>query len=288
MIQFRDTKQRLTVSQLRAGKQNARYQVVLPINTNYRLFAYSENLISSEAEMLEAEYIYETDTVYRDILLYPTKDGQPILLNGLLIGKVTNGNTGEPMGNVKIVFKDLRHNTVLDITTTEKLTGNYATKLPIGNLYNISIQTENYVSVENEIVDLSNDYENDTIVHDFKLFPLEIGQRISLDNVYFDLNKATLRKASHTQLQQIKLFLQKNPKIKIQVDGHTCSIGQADYNQKLSEDRAQAVFQYLVDVGVSSDRMSSFGFGETKPLVDENSLDDIEKNRRVEFVILDL
>ncbi|MDH5475602.1 MAG: OmpA family protein [Cyclobacteriaceae bacterium] len=288
LIQFRDTKQRLTVSQLRAEKQNGSFQVVLPINTNYRLFAYSDNLISSEAEMLEAEYIYETDTVYRDILLYPTKDGKPVLLNGLLTGKVTNGNTGEPMGNVKIIFKDLRNNTVLDIITTEKLTGNYKTKLPVGSLYNISIQSENYVSVENEIVDLSNEYENDTIIHDFKLFPLEIGQRISLNNVYFDLNKATLRKASITQLQQIKLLMQENPKIKIQVDGHTCSIGQADYNQKLSEDRAQAVFQYLVEVGINSERMSSFGFGETKPLVDERSSDAIEMNRRVEFIILDM
>ncbi|MDH5474971.1 MAG: OmpA family protein, partial [Cyclobacteriaceae bacterium] len=288
LIQFRDTKQRLTVSQLRSEKQNAEYHVVLPINTNYRLFAYSGSLVSSEAEMLNAEYIYENDTIVRDILLYPTEDGKPILLNGVLKGRVTNGNTGEPISNVKMVIKDLRNNISLDKITTEKKTGNYVTELPIGNMYNLSIQTEDFVSIENELVDLSSDYENDTIIYDFKLFPLEIGQRIALDNIYFDFNKASLRKSSYTQLEQIKLFLQQNPTIKIELDGHTCSVGQTDYNQKLSENRAQAVYQYLVDTGISSDRMTSFGFGETKPLVDDQSSEALKKNRRVEFVILEL
>lgn len=143
------------------------------------------------------------------------------------------------------------------------------------------------MSVENEIGNLSHSYENDTLVKNFTLYPIELGQRISLDNIYFDFDKAELRSESKTQMDQVFQFLIDNPKVKVEFDGHTCSIGQADYNQKLSEDRALAVYQYLSDRGISKKRISSFGFGETKPLQSNESESSREQNRRVEFVIID-
>ncbi|MEQ8425966.1 MAG: OmpA family protein, partial [Cyclobacteriaceae bacterium] len=140
---------------------------------------------------------------------------------------------------------------------------------------------------ENEVVDLSRAYENDTLTRNFKLYPVELGQRISLDNIYFDFDKAELRPESKTQMDQVLQFLLDNPKVKVEFDGHTCSIGQADYNQKLSEDRALAVYQYLSDRGISKKRISSFGFGETKPLQSNESEELRQQNRRVEFVITD-
>ncbi len=287
LLQFRDTKQEVSVQQIRADSLQARYQVILPTGTDYKIFAYHDRLVSSKEEHINAEYIYQTDTITKDILLYPTKDGNPILLHALLKGKVTNGNTGQPIEGAEIKFVDNRHNTLIANVITGKGAGEYSFRLPIGSLYNINIQSEGYVSVENEVVDLSLAYENDTITRNFKLYPIELGQRVSLDNIYFDFDKAELRPESKTQMDQVLQFLVDNPKVKVEFDGHTCSIGRADYNQKLSEDRALAVYQYLNDRGISKKRISSFGFGETKPLQSNDSEELRQQNRRVEFVIID-
>ena len=80
--------------------------------------------------------------------------------------------------------------------------------------------------------------------------------------------------------------MEENKKVTIQLDGHTCSIGQDDYNQKLSEGRARAVLEFLLKNGIKEKRLSSFGFGETKPLESNDDEASREKKRIVEFVIL--
>lgn len=287
LIQFRDVKQELSVQQLRSDSVLGRYQVILPTGTDYSIFAYRDRFVSSKNEHINAEYIYKTDTITKDILLYPTKDGKPILLNAVLMGRVVNGNTGQPIEEAEIDFMDNRHNTLLAKTTTAQATGNYSFELPIGSRYTINVQSEGYVSVQNEVIDLSRSYENDTIVKNFTLYPIVLGQRISLDNIYFDFDKAELRAESKTQMDQVYQFLVDNPKVKVQFDGHTCSIGRADYNQKLSEDRALAVYTYLSNRGISKKRISSFGYGESKPIQSNESEVLREQNRRVEFVIID-
>lgn len=287
LIQFRDLKRKVKIQQFRSDSVNASYQVILPTGTNYQVFSYHNELVTPKDEQINAEFIYQTDTIYKDILLYPVEDGRIISLNALLTGIITNGNTGLPMKDVEITFKDSRHNTLVKKIITASNTGGYAFEIPIGNLYNLNIQSKGFVSVENVMLDLSYSYESDTIVRDFKLYPIELGQRVSLNNIYFDFDKANLRPESQTQLKQVFQFLKDNRKVKVQFDGHTCSIGQADYNQKLSEDRALAVYQYLVGKGIPKRRMSSFGFGETDPAEANSSRLNRAQNRRVEFVITD-
>ena len=137
-------------------------------------------------------------------------------------------------------------------------------------------------------MDLHSVYESDSVYKDILMSPIEVGERISLDNIYFDFDKATLRNESAPQLNKVVQFLKDNRKIRIQLDGHTCSIGQADYNQKLSEDRAKAVLAYLLKNGIKEKRLSSAGFGESKPRENNENEAGREKNRRVEFVILEL
>jgi len=287
LLQFRDLNQKLDVQQIRSDTITGKYQVILPTGTKYGIFAYHKNLVTDRNEMINAEYIYQTDTVYRDILLHTTADGKDVSRDAVLKGKIINGKTGYPIQNAEITFLDGRHDTLVKKIKTDSLTGNYQFNIPIGGLYNINIKSEGYVSVENEEIDLSYNYEYDTIVKNFILYPVERGQRIALDNIYFDFDKASLRPESHKQLDQIYQFLAENSKIKVKFDGHTCSIGQADYNQKLSEDRALAVYTYLKKKGIAKKRIASFGFGESKPLKANASEPDREKNRRVEFVITD-
>ncbi len=203
-----------------------------------------------------------------------------------LYGHVLNSNTLEPISNAELTLYNTGGNYIISQQTT-LVDGFYSFVLPIGIVYEIDAKKENFVTVEHEPVDLFAVYESDSIKRDILLSPIEVGQRVSLNNIYFDFDKATLRSESKPQLDNVVEFLKENKKVKIELDGHTCSIGKEDYNQKLSEDRARAVLLYLLENGIKEKRLSSFGFGETKPIESNIQESGREKNRRVEFVILE-
>jgi len=199
---------------------------------------------------------------------------------------VVNKKTQEPIEKAEVVFKNVDD----DVIESEQVTdvnGRVEASIPSGYLYDITAKAEGFVSVETHRLDFKNIYDNDTLYYKFELTPIEVGARVSLDNIYFDFDKATLRPESKTQLNSIVDFLNENNKVKIQLDGHTCSIGREDYNQKLSEARAQAVKDYLASQGIKEKRLSSIGFGELKPLASNETETGRRQNRRVEFVIMD-
>lgn len=109
---------------------------------------------------------------------------------------------------------------------------------------------------------------------------------IPLNNLFFDFNKATLRPESITELKNLLHFMKDNPKVRIEIAGHTDSIGSAEVNRKLSQDRAEAVRKYLVDNGIVDKRVVAKGYGSSKP-VDTNATEEgRQRNRRTEFRIL--
>ena len=108
------------------------------------------------------------------------------------------------------------------------------------------------------------------------------------ETVQFDTNKATIKPVSHALLDDVVRVLQKYPGIKrLQVEGHTDSVGDDAKNLKLSQDRAASVVRYLTDHGVAADRVVAKGFGETAPIADNATKDGQATNRRVSFEILD-
>ena len=106
------------------------------------------------------------------------------------------------------------------------------------------------------------------------------------DKILFDVDRATIKPESNGLLDEIVTVIQKNQQIKkISIEGHTDSDGSDQHNQKLSEARAGAVKAYLLQHGVSDQRLGSAGLGESKPIADNGTADGKEKNRRVEFLI---
>lgn len=102
--------------------------------------------------------------------------------------------------------------------------------------------------------------------------------------IHFEFDKARIRNISFPVLDAVTDILQKNPKVKIEVQGHTDNVGTADYNQDLSERRAQAVKMYLVSRGVAPDRLTSKGYGLERPIVPNDTKANQALNRRVQFV----
>ncbi|MCP4603754.1 MAG: OmpA family protein [Proteobacteria bacterium] len=109
-----------------------------------------------------------------------------------------------------------------------------------------------------------------------------------MDKVHFFYNKKEIMPKSFAILNDVVDVLTNHPEIeKIRIEGHTDTRGSAKYNRKLSAGRAKAVKEYLTEHGIESDRLVSKGYGESKPLIEpEESEDDYENNRRVEFTIL--
>lgn len=113
------------------------------------------------------------------------------------------------------------------------------------------------------------------------------GNTILLDNIFFEFDKATLLPESKEELNGLHDIMYDYPYMKIEILGHTDDIGSDEYNQKLSRERAKSVVDYLVEAGISEDRLKYRGYGSSKPLVPNDSDAARQINRRVEFRILD-
>jgi outer membrane protein OmpA-like peptidoglycan-associated protein len=115
----------------------------------------------------------------------------------------------------------------------------------------------------------------------------EIIKRVNLaaKNVFFETAKSTLLKKSFTRLNDVVTILNENPSFKVQIDGHTDAQGKDDYNQTLSDQRAASVKAYLISKGIVEGRLSSTGYGETKPVADNKTAAGRALNRRVEMTL---
>ncbi len=121
---------------------------------------------------------------------------------------------------------------------------------------------------------------------DLYLVPIEIGQVVRLNNVFFDFDKWDIRAESHLELNRVVKLLEENPAIEIEMSAHTDSYGSDEYNVKLSANRAKSVMDYILSKGISPTRIRSEGYGETKPVAPNDTPENRQLNRRVEFTIL--
>jgi len=113
------------------------------------------------------------------------------------------------------------------------------------------------------------------------------GTIVSLADILFDFDKATLRRDVEFNLVKIATILNQFAEMKVLVEGHTDNIGTEEYNLGLSQRRAQAVDEFLVSQGVVESRLSFEGYGESRPVADNDTDEGRQKNRRVDLVIQD-
>jgi outer membrane protein OmpA-like peptidoglycan-associated protein len=111
------------------------------------------------------------------------------------------------------------------------------------------------------------------------------GTIVSLADILFDFNKSTLRREVEFALVRVATILNQFPEMKVQIEGHTDNVGKEDYNLELSRRRSQAVMEFLVSQQVAPERMTSEGFGMTRPVADNATAEGRQKNRRVDLVI---
>lgn len=177
----------------------------------------------------------------------------------------------------------------------DKLTGEFMVSLPINKQYALNVTYPGYAFFS-ENFDMNNPENNEAIHMDVPMVPIgESDQSIVLANVFFDLSKSTLRKESFVELDKLVNFLTENPKIAIEIGGHTDSRGDAKSNKTLSNDRAKAVYEYVIQKGIAKERLSFMGYGSAKPVYTDEQIEQLssekekekahQANRRTEYKI---
>ncbi len=117
--------------------------------------------------------------------------------------------------------------------------------------------------------------------------PAEVGKKFTLQNIYFEFDKARLLRGSYLELNRLYEYMKKHNRVKIQIEGHTDNVGSREYNDRLSAARAQAVAEFLVGKGINEFRLEYKGFGSRAPVVPNTTPENRALNRRVEILILE-
>lgn len=200
-------------------------------------------------------------------------------------GRVLNAKTREPLG-ASISYEMLSSGKKAGIANSNVVDGSYSIILPSGENYGFLGQAEGYISVS-ENLDLTSLNEYQEISKDLFLVPIEKGQVVRLNNVFFDVDKFSFKKEATPELNRLVKLMKEQPGLVIEISGHTDNTGASAHNQTLSTNRAKAVYSYLIEAGINADRLSFKGYGFSKPAADNTTAEGRQFNRRVEFVIME-
>ncbi|MEE1944149.1 OmpA family protein [Pedobacter sp. KR3-3] len=253
---------------------------------------------------------YPINTFNEEIGLIVTADGT----EGLFSSNIANGGFGDldiyhfkmpekykplPVTYVKGIVKDketkqlLEANVmVIDLKTnnamfndfTSSETGDFLAVMPIGSDYSFNVEANGYLfysqHFELKPANTNKPYEVEILMDKIK-----VGGEVTMHNIFFDTNKYELLPASMVELNLLTELLKNNENVAIEIQGHTDNVGDAKMNEKLSENRAKAVYDFLVKNGIAAKRLTFKGYGETKPRFDNSTEEGRQQNRRTEFRI---
>jgi outer membrane protein OmpA-like peptidoglycan-associated protein/tetratricopeptide (TPR) repeat protein len=218
-----------------------------------------------------------------DPIIQVHKDNKVVTV---LKGKVIDELSAQPL-RATISLVNNETNKVITKITSNPTTGDFELTIPHGGNYGVATEREGYLfnSINFNLPQFAEYQEIDTHIIMVKA---EVGSKIVLKNVFFDIGKADLKLESVAEVENIRELLEKNPHLNVQINGHTDNQGNAVTNKALSLKRASAVVEYLGQHGISATRLSAKGFGSERPIVsndDEQSGREI--NRRTEIEVIE-
>lgn len=213
-----------------------------------------------------------------DILKFEIKKQENLTSNYSVVEEVTK----TPLPNAKVVVRDEFGSTIIE--TTSDNNGKIKLTLEPLTAYKVEVTKDGYETKTQNIV--TGDTDKNIALTQKKEVVTE--DAIVIENIYFDFNKSTIKKESELSLNKIVEVLKNNTNMSITINAHTDNKGSESYNQKLSESRAKAAYQYLIKKGISANQLSYKGFGESELLVkcDKCTAEQDQKNRRIEFKII--
>jgi outer membrane protein OmpA-like peptidoglycan-associated protein len=226
----------------------------------------------------------EKDIYY---LTFPEKEESKVTV---LEGEITSIFGGVP-ANTVITVTDVETGDIVGTYVPNSKTGRYVIVLPPGKNYSISYEADDYL-YQSDNINIVDSMAYQEIDRPVELNPLKVGQKIVVRNIFFKSGQSQVLPDSKPELDKIVTLLNKYPQLVLEISGHTDASGPDEMNQKLSEQRAIAVRDYLVAQGVDKSRLQTKGYGESQPIaINYNKNGTPNKqgmalNRRFEFKVL--
>ncbi|MDR9373945.1 MAG: OmpA family protein [Schleiferiaceae bacterium] len=199
-----------------------------------------------------------------------------------LQGQVVNQKTQAPL-QARISFVNLRDSTH-QFSRTSTRQGQFYAVLPVEEVYALSIAKEGYLFYSRYFT-LSDSNRRQARRLKVELVPIEAGQKVKLENVFFAFDSYELESRSYAELNKVAQFLKQNKAVFAVLEGHTDSEGSAAYNKELSQQRAKAVYEYLIAQGVNPERLKYEGYGASQPVASNDTEEGRALNRRTELRI---
>jgi outer membrane protein OmpA-like peptidoglycan-associated protein/tetratricopeptide (TPR) repeat protein len=223
-------------------------------------------------------YIYEFD-IPANLVPMPTSDTIKL--------KVLDAKTRQPIA-AEVEVYDINTHTYQQHITSDPINGETTIIVNKGKEYLVHISKEGHLFESKYISYKNQDKSTITSEEIILLPPIEIDQTRILKSVYFKYDEYSLDKKSYIELSRLVAFLQANPEITIELEGHTDYVGSDEYNQQLSTKRAKAVYEYLLQAGITNSRLNYKGYGKMRPLAPNDSQENRQLNRRVAFKIINI
>ncbi|SDY76224.1 OmpA family protein [Hymenobacter psychrophilus] len=201
----------------------------------------------------------------------------------LVRGRVLDASSKKPVA-ATIRYENLLTGEEIGVAETSPIDGSYTIVLPSGTQYGYRAEAKDYLA-ESDNLDVTDRQKYSEVNQDLFLVPFAVGQTIKLNNIFFTQSKYYLRENSYPELLRLVAILKEYPQIEIRLEGHTDNQGDPQLNVKLSLDRVNEVKKYLGQKGINGSRISTEGFGGSKPVASNDQEDTRKLNRRVEFRI---
>lgn len=213
------------------------------------------------------------------MIAQPTKPAARDSMLATMLVEMTNSKK-EPQKGEQVIFYAKKTKKSFIVTTDKD--GKASLQLPPGDEYMLKLKsmqdTANYSAMEIPALGPRESFGEPYSVS----IEYDPPMSFTLENVQFDVNKATLRPASYKQLDELATYLQWKEGIKVEIAGHTDNDGQPADNMRLSQQRAEIVKAYLIKKGIPASLLTAKGYGDTQPVADNNTAEGRQKNRRTE------
>jgi outer membrane protein OmpA-like peptidoglycan-associated protein/Tol biopolymer transport system component len=258
-----------------------------PVNLGYPINTFNdENSLLVDAEGKFAYFASDREGGFGNLDLYKFKMPENLKPNLVtyLIGKVYDAETKEVLP-ARFELIDLKTGKVAIQSYADEVTGAYLVCLPVNQDYALNVSHEGYL-FHSENFTLTGGTVTQPYEKNVGMNKIKVGESVVLKNVFFETAKFDLKDQSRVELDKLTSFLEKNPKMKIELSGHTDNVGDKKMNQVLSENRAKAVLDYLVKRGIKVERLTTKGYGDTLPIADNNTEEGRAENRRTEFKVV--
>jgi outer membrane protein OmpA-like peptidoglycan-associated protein len=245
-----------------------------PVNLGYPINTHNnENSLVVYADGSLAVFASDREGGLGELDLYefempvsirPTKT---IYMTGTVFDSKTNVKLGAQFRLV-----DLETGKEMVYSYSDSKTGGFLVTLPINKEYGLFVEKEGYLPYSVNFNLLVPENSNEPYHQDVPLVMDVVGGTVTLKNVFFDLDSYNLRTVSYVELDKLVKYLNDNPTMKIELQGHTDTQGDDKHNLELSHNRAKAVYEYLISKGISKDRMTYKGYGETQPVITDEEI----------------